>query len=154
MELSRLIAGHPRPARLLLLTGLALAGIPGTARAEPKPTQMEKFVVNEKHLLCFGLALSLWENKNSGFVLAMYVKDVAPGSMAEEKGLRPGSRIWAIDGIDVTSFEATFSAGSELGRKFLDRKRGEVIVLEATPQGETRPRFISLTQSPLRINVR
>jgi C-terminal processing protease CtpA/Prc len=133
---------------------LALAGFPGAARAESKPTQMEKFVVNEKHLLCFGLALSLWENKNSGYVLAMYVKDVAPGSMAEQKGLRPGSRIWAIDGVPVTGFAATFSVGSELGRKFVDRKRGDVIVLEATPQGEARSRFISLTQSPLTVTVR
>jgi membrane-associated protease RseP (regulator of RpoE activity) len=138
---------------ILALLVLATAVIPLGVQAEAKPVQMEKFVVQDKHLLCFGVALSLWEDKNTGRVLAMYVKAVAPDSMAGEKGLRPGTRIWSVDGVAVESFEATFSAGSELGNKFLDRKRGEVIVLEIKNEGE-RSRFVSLTQSPLRITVR
>lgn len=124
-----------------------LAGFAGT---DGKPQVMEKFTVNEKHLLCFGVAITLWEDKNSGRVLEMYVRDVASGSMAESKGLRPGTRIWAIDGIPADSFEATFSAGSGLAGKFLNRKPGEQIVLEVAPvPGEKRTRLIVLKQGAL-----
>ncbi len=116
--------------------------------------QLEKFVVNDKHLLCFGVALTLWENQNTHRVMAMYVKQVQPDSMAEEKGLRPGTRIWTIDGMPVEDFPASFAPESELGIKFLNRKRGETIVLEIKVEGERTTQFVTLTQSPLRITVR
>ena len=143
----------PGSVSLLTLLVMALAAISPAARAETKPVQMEKYVVNDKHLLCFGVALTLWEDKNTGRVLEMYIKAVAPDSMAEEKGLRPGTRVWSIDAVPVNNFDATFAAGSALGEKFLNRKRGEVIVLEVKVQTELKSRFVSLTQSPLKITV-
>ena len=144
----------PGQASLLALLVISAAGISPSLSAEPKPVQMEKFVVNDKHLLCFGVALTLWEDKNTGRVREMYIKAVAPDSMAEEKGLRPGTRVWSIDAVGVDNFDATFSAGSALGDKFLNRQRGDVIVLEVKVQGELKSRFVTLTQSPLKISVR
>ena len=135
-----------------LLAGCLVLALPlgSPAETDGKPQVMQKFTVNEKHLLCFGVAITLWEDKNSGLVLEMYVRDVAPGSMAESKGLRPGTRIWAIDGISAESFEATFAAGSGLAEKFLNRKPGDQIVLELAPApGERHSRLIVLKQGAL-----
>ena len=118
---------------ILLAVGLALPV--RAAPAEPssagqRPVQMEKFVVNDKHLLCFGLGIEFWEDKNTGQVLAMYVKAVAPDSMAEHEGMVPGTRIYGIEGIGVENFLATFAAGSELNKLFVDRKSGDRVTLE------------------------
>lgn len=140
-----------RQASVLLFGLTCLA--PGYA-AESKPYQMEKFVVNDKHLLCFGVALTLWKDKNTGLVMAVYVSDVHPDSMAYEKGLRPGTRIWEIDKLPVESLEASFAPESELGKKFLNRQRNDKILLEVTLVGERSTRMVVLEQSPLRVTVK
>lgn len=133
----------------LVLAMLAILAAAHGAGAPEKARVMERYEVNETHLLSFGLAITLWEEKSSGRVLEMYIKDVAPGSMAEAKGLRPGTRIWAIDAVPVDSFEATFDAGSELGKKFLNRSPHDKIVLEVAPMiGERHTRVVVLEQSP------
>ncbi len=154
MNLSKSRTSFPSPTSLFAFLMLAMVGIPPGVRGETTPVQMERFVVHENPMLCFGIAVTLWEDKNTRRVLEMYVKAVQPDSMAEDKGLRPGTRIWSIDGLPVDGFEATFAPDSDLGRKFLNRLRGEVIVLEVKVQGEHNSRFVSLTQSQLTITVR
>ena len=85
--------------------------------------------------------------------MAMYVKDVQPDSMAQQKGLLPGTRIWEIDKIPVENFEATFAPDSELGKKFLNRQKNDKILLEVTILGERSTRLVVLQQSPLIVEV-
>ena len=138
----------------LILTTVAVTGVALVARAEDKPVQLERFVVSEKHQLSFGMAITLWEDKNTGRVLAMYVKQVQPDSMTEQLGIRPGTRIWTIDGVPVENFDATFDVASELGQKFVNRQRGASIVREFKVEGERKSQFVRLIQSPLTITVR
>lgn len=142
----------------LACLGLIFAGGWGSASigrgAEAAPTQMEKFEVHAKHLLCFGIALTLWEDKYTHRVLAVYVKDVQPESMAELSGIRPGTRIWTIDGTPVENFEASFEPETELGKKFVNRRRGDDILLEIKVASERQTRLVTLTQNPLNVSFR
>ena len=101
----------------------AMATLAVRARAE-EPAQMERFVVNDKHLLSFGVAISLWEEKSSGRVLEMHVTGVQAGGMAEQEGVIPGTRVYGINGRDIYSFMATFgSGGKKLPRDATERTR-------------------------------
>ena len=144
-----------RAAKLLVVVLFAASSgrIAPLHATEGKAYKMEKFVVNEKHLLCFGIAITLWRDANTGLVQAMYVKDVAPDSMAEKKGIRPGTRIWAIDNIPADNFEATFAADSELGKKFLNRQKDDKILLEVTLLGEHSTRTVVLQQNVMTVDV-
>jgi hypothetical protein len=134
---------------LALLSAFAARATPAeTGTDKSPPVQMQKFVVNDKHLLCFGIALELWEDKNTQNVLAMYVKAVAPGSMAEQEGIVPGTRIYTVEGISVENFEATFRAGSELNKLFVDRQTGDRVTLEVKFLGKYGTKFITLVQNP------
>ena len=134
---------------LALFSSLAARATPADPGADNHPpVKMERFVVNDKHLLCFGIALELWEDKNTHRVLAMYVKAVAPGSMAELEGIVPGARFYTIEGIPVDNFEATFRAGSELNKLFVDRQSGDRVTLEVKFIGKWGTKFITLVQNP------
>jgi len=138
---------------VILASMVATSGAPG-ATAEDKVVQMEKFVVNGEVQLGFGIGITLWSNKDSHRVMEMYIKGVQPGSRAEQEGLRPGTRIWSVDAVPAESFEATFAPDSALGKKFVNRKRGDTIVLEVKVQTERATRFVVLTQSPVTMTVR
>jgi hypothetical protein len=134
---------------LALFPALAVRATAADPKADNHPpVKMERFVVNDKHLLCFGIALELWDDKNSERVMAMYVKAVAPGSMAEQEGIVPGTRIYTIEGIPVENFEATFRAGSELNKLFVDRQSGDHVTLEVKFLGKWGTKFITLVQNP------
>ncbi len=113
------------------------------ARAE-EPAQMERFVVNDKHLLSFGVAISLWEEKSSGRVLEMHVTGVQEGGMAEQVGVIPGTRIYGINGREIYNFQATFSAGSELNALFVNRPKGDRVTLEVVKPGHHKAEFVTL----------
>lgn len=145
---------HSSDRVLSLIMVLVFTACVSSARAaEDKPVQMEKFIVNDKHMLCFGVALTLWKDKNTGRVLAMYVKDVHPDSMAQKKGIRPGTRIWEIDNVPVENFEATFDPESDLGKKFLNRQKNDTILLDVTVIGERTSRPVVLEQDRLTVTV-
>jgi hypothetical protein len=132
---------------LVLLGWLPAAAAPAASDpASEPPVTMQKYVVNDKHLLCFGLAIELWEDKNTQRVLAMYVKAVQPESMAELEGLAPGTRIFGIEGIPVEDFQATFGEGSELNKIFLNRKNGDRVTLEIKLQDRRGTKFVTLVQ--------
>ena len=113
------------------------------ARAEGV-TQMERFVVNDKHLLSFGIALDVWEEKSSGRVLEMHVTGVQAGGMAEQEGVIPGTRVYGINGRDIYSFMATFGSGSELNGLFVNRGRGDQVTLEVVKPGHRKTEFVTL----------
>jgi hypothetical protein len=141
-------------AAMILALGVAVGLSAYQARAETKPVRMERFVVSDKYLLSFGVAVTLMEDRNTHRVLEMSITAVQSGSMAEDKGLCPGTKIWSIDGRSAYDFPATFDADSDLGEKFLNRRSGDVIVLEVTLPTERKTRFVSLTQNPLEIAFR
>lgn len=132
---------------LSLLSAAAARATPAASDDDNRPpVTMQKYVVNDKHLLCFGVAIELWEDKNTQRVLAMYVKAVQPESMAELEGLAPGTRIFGIEGIPVEDFTATFGEGSELNRIFLNRKNGDRVTLEVKMEGKRGTKFVTLVQ--------
>jgi C-terminal processing protease CtpA/Prc len=136
---------------LLALTVHAAAV--GSAENLQPPVKMEKFVVGAKPLLCFGIAIEMWENKSTQRVMEMYVRAVQPGSMAEDAGIVPGTRIYGINGIPADSLEATFLAGSELNRIFVDRLEGDRVTLEIKLPGKRGTRFVTLVEHKVRNKV-
>lgn len=127
-------------AMVSLLTPSALVA----AGAKEPATRMEKYVVSAKHLLSFGIAITLWEDKNSGLVLEMYVTGVQEGGFAEQEGIISGTRIYGINGATVYSFPATFSSGSELSQLFVDRAKGDKVTLEVVKPGHRKSEFVTL----------
>jgi S1-C subfamily serine protease len=140
----------------LLAGGLALrAAAADSGSGNAPPVQMEKYTVSGKHLLCFGLGLELWEDKNTGRVLAMYVKAVQPDSHADLEGIVPGTRIWSVNATPVEKFPATFAEGSPLNRIFVDRQNGDQVTLEFTRPGKRGTRVVTLIQySALTVTIR
>jgi C-terminal processing protease CtpA/Prc len=124
----------------------------GSASVQPAVT-MDKFTVASKHLQSFGIALEFWENKSTQRVMEMYIKEVQQGSMAEDKGLTKGTRIFEIDGIPVDSFDATFAVGSDLNKIFIDRKNGDRVTLEVKIPGTHGLRTVTLIEQRSRIKA-
>ncbi|MEO6875377.1 MAG: hypothetical protein ABI222_11220 [Opitutaceae bacterium] len=133
---------------LLALSGFgALAGR-GADREQGPPLQMEKFTVNRGHLMAFGIAISMWEDKNTERVLEMSVKAVRPDSNADWQGVKPGTRIYSINGVPVESFVASFAAGTDLNKIFVDRKKGDQVTLELSMyvNGRKMIKYVTLVE--------
>ena len=149
--------GSARRLRFLLVALASTVGL-SPLLAEPGTegkTRMDRFVVSEKHLLSFGIAITLWEDKFSGRVLEMHVPQVQEGGNAEQEGVIAGTRIYGINGRDVNNFLATFSAGSELNQLFIDRAKGDQITLEVLKPGHRTAEFVTLqNQSGLTVKIR
>jgi C-terminal processing protease CtpA/Prc len=141
-------------AALTSLTAMHLAASPvGSNASPPPPVKMDKFIVGEKHLQSFGIAIELWEDKSTQRVMEMYIKEVQQGSMAEDKGLTKATRIFEINGIPVDSFDATFAAGSDLNKIFIDRKNGDRVTLEVKILGAPGLRTVTLIEQRSRIKA-
>jgi hypothetical protein len=87
-------------------------------------------VVGDPPKLAFGLTLELWQTTYTPKVRTIYITKVKPNSDAEAQGIVPGTRIDFIDGRNVEEFDATFKAGSDLNRLFINRKKGSSIQLD------------------------
>jgi hypothetical protein len=122
----------------------ATLALPAVRSVAEEPAQLERFVVNDKHLLSFGIALNLWEDKASGRVLEMHVTGVQDGGMAEQEGVVAGTRVYGINGRDICSFLATFASGSELNDLFVNRPRGDRVTLEVVKPGHRKTEFVNL----------
>ena len=136
-------------------TAFALAG----EKASDQPLTMRRFDVNSDavYQLCFGVGITLWEDKNTGKVMEMYVKDVRPGSSAEREGLRSGTKIYGIDGMSISSFDATFKKGSELNKIFENRKRNDTVTLEVglIRNGYRQDTYVTLVEETgMKVSIR
>lgn len=162
-------AGQAGTATVTVVRTLALTlGLLGVARAEtdsPKETaesagskeqavaaagpvvKLEPYVINElPPKLCFGVSLSVWENANTGKVMAIYINKVKAQSDAEAAGFGPRTRIYRINGNPVEEMSASFNGDSELNRIFINRKIGEKITVEAVPEGGTTSKTVTLME--------
>lgn len=130
----------------LTLTLGAVAKASDDKKPDTPPTKMDAFVVREPSNTSFGFGVDVTKNGQSGKIFALNVNWIKPNSEAEEKGMRPRTRILSIDGRDVEEIDATFEGGSELFKKFVRRKRGDKVVLEILSAGNENPQTIVLTE--------
>jgi C-terminal processing protease CtpA/Prc len=130
---------------LTLILGAGAQASDGKKPDTP-PTKIEDFVVREQILMAFGFGVDVLKNNQSGKIFALSVRSVKPDSEAEEKGMRPRTRILSIDGRDVEEIDGTFEGGSELFKKFVGRKRGDKVVLEIMSAGNKNPKTVVLTE--------
>jgi len=91
---------------------------------------LEPMVVPGDTRLAFGFSIKVTRIEGTHHTLEMQVERVQAGSDAERKGLKPGSRIFAVNGRKASSYEATFVHGSELNQIFVDRPEGAHVTLE------------------------
>ncbi len=138
---------------MTLLASTVQAAADASAENRQPPVKMDKFVTRAKPMQCFGIAIELWENKATQLVFEMYVRDVQSGSMAEDAGIVPGTRIYGINGIAVENLTATFLRGSELNRIFFDRPEGDRVTLEVKLPGKRGTKFVTLVEHKARNNV-
>ena len=132
---------------LALAPGLAAAGRsrppePATEAGAPVPLPM--ILVEAKPLTSFGLSLQMVAVRQTRQVLRMFVREVVPQSEADYGGLQPGTEILSINGRAVDTFVAGFTAESELGKLFVNRHRGDRVLLLVRPPGETDSRSVTL----------
>jgi C-terminal processing protease CtpA/Prc len=133
-------------AVFLTLTPGAFAEASDEKKPDTPPTKMEAFVVREQSNTSFGFGVDVLKNTQSGKIFALSVRSVKPDSEAEQKGMRPRTRILSIDGRDVEEIDGTFEGGSELFKKFVGRKRGDKVVLEILSAGNENPKTVVLTE--------
>ncbi len=131
---------------------LALAMAPLLAAAHPPapvanpeaPVAMRAYVVEAKPLTSFGISLRMVAARPTKQVLRMFVREVVPDSEADYNRLGPGTEILSINGKAVDSFVVAFDPESDLGRLFVNRRRGDRIEMEVIDPGETTPRRVVL----------
>jgi hypothetical protein len=113
--------------------------------------KLEPYLANEAPpKLCFGVSLSVWENANTGKVMAIYITRVKEKSDALEAGFGPRTRNYRIDGKPVEEMSASFNDDSELNRLFINRKLGAKITVEAVPEGSNTSKTVTLME---RVNL-
>lgn len=76
----------------------------------------------------------------------MKVRSVKPESDADREGFAPRARILSLDGKPVEEMDATFEKGSDLHRIFINRKRGDKLVVELIDEGYQYPRTVTLVE--------
>ncbi len=146
-----------RPIRQLLpflALGLALAAVPAAAgSAGPQkpaaadagaPVPLPAILVQAKPLTSFGLSLQLIAVRQTKQILRMFVREVVPNSEADFNGLQPGTEILSIDGRAVDTFTVRFDAESDLGRRFVNRHRGDRVRLFIRSPGDPAGRNVEL----------
>jgi hypothetical protein len=106
---SRLRKNEPLPEGVVALPTLRVNGIP---------------------LTDFQISLEITRNAAGDRVAEIVVSNVPERSDTEQAGVKVGDAIVAIDGRAVTEFSAGVGKDSEIGRIFLNRKRGDTVVLE------------------------
>jgi len=143
-----LILVLPGSGRAEAGTATPAASAPAEA-ANAQPLVMDAMTVYGDTKLAFGFGLQVVRIENPRAVLQMVVGRVQAGSDAERKGLKPGSRVIAIDGRDVASYEATFVYGSELNRIFVDRPEGAHVTLQVIAPGKKKPQKLTIVRRTL-----
>lgn len=144
------------PLLIVAICGLMVSNSTTLAaddEAAPKTTgpliMLEPYTVNEKPPpLCFGVSLSVWENVNTGKIMALYITKVKEGSDALEAGLGARTRIHKINGVPVEELTASFENDGDLNRIFINRKLSDRITIEAQPEGSLTAKTVVLVERP------
>ncbi len=137
----------PLPAALCLacLQVLSLGAAPREAVVEgAAPIPLPAVVVEAKPLTSFGISLQLVAVRQTRQILRMFVREVAPGSEADTSGIEPGAEILSIDGRAVDTFIDRFDSESDLGRLFVNRRRGDRLDLVVKSPGSPASRRVYL----------
>ncbi len=135
-----------------LLFGSTLFVIPGAADAraadvsEDPAVKLNAYKVKGQPITSFGISLRVTGDPDTRKVRRIFIKAVEPDSEAAGKGLAENAEILSVDGKPVTAFAFGLKQGSELGRVFIKRKRGDTITLVVVDEKSTEPRTILLTE--------
>ena len=121
-----------------------------------EPVVMDSIAVDVGYIpkQSFGFTMNVRKDKNTGMVHAIYVTDVERGSDAQRRGLGPRVRIYRINGKAVEDFPASFLAGTELNRIFINRTEGARVTLEISIPGRAEPKVVTLVQHLLYMDDR
>lgn len=150
------MSARSRPSAGLVLVLLVLAiGAETHARAKrPKPdplappVEMKPFVVQAEPITSFGLGLKVTISRTTHRITKLEIRAVPEDSAAYRKQhLRAGMEIIAVDGIDIRTLEGRIEPGSEFNRLFMNRKRGDRIILTISRGPGRFPRLVELTES-------
>ncbi len=86
--------------------------------------------------------IGAWVNTDSDYLT---INEPMPGSPAEKAGLKPGDKIVAIDGVDMTG------TAPELARLKVLGPKGSQVVLTVQREGETDPFDVTVTRATIKV---
>lgn len=134
-------------ALLGLMVAAASAAPPsdGPSPTETPPLQLSPLRIVGQPLTCW-LALRILAQPGTKTIERILVEEVTPDSDADLRGIRPGDEILQVDGRSVRAMVAGFEPQSDLGRHFINRRRGARVVLEIRHAGATKSHGVTLTQ--------
>jgi hypothetical protein len=115
--------------------------------AQPEGTVvLSPLYVGTKPFGCFGMSTKARRDGLSPRVSELTVLSVSPNSDADKEGIGPLTQILRIDGRSVGDFIASYTKGTDLGAKLINRKKGDQITLEVLILGARTPKRVTLVE--------
>lgn len=121
-----------RPAAWLLLACLG----PVVHAAKPEPAAADetvtlpKFEVKGNAICSYGIGIvATWSAKTQS-ITRLFIDEVAPGSIADQIGLKRGDEILSLNGKKITDMKGGMKRGSDLFELLVNQPRGRLIDVE------------------------
>lgn len=140
---------EPPPAHGRVVTTAAPSVAPATripAEIRDGALVLDTLEVANRPLTSFGLGLQIFALAPGQPIARLIVRQVGSHSEAAMKGIAPGDEILRVDDRSIHLLEARFDRTGEFSQRFINRRRGDRIVLEIRSASDGTVRTITLTE--------
>lgn len=124
---------HTLLALILVLSGSGAATLRGEesqSSAKEESITLPKLSVKGEPVCSFGIGIVGTRDSKTKKIQRLFISVVVPGSTAEQRGLKVGDEILAINGRKVAGAEGEIKRGAWLFDQLADQEPGQTIDLE------------------------
>jgi hypothetical protein len=106
--------------------------------------ELDPLRVKDDPLTSFPISFEITREHSSNQVKTIVVREVPEGSTTAEMGVKVGDEIIKINGRQVSEFRGGVTKDSEIGRIFINRRRGDKVDLELLAAETRTPYAVTL----------